>query len=77
MTPDELNEIGEALYGNDWKGQLARDLEVSDRTVRRWANGDAPIPDGLRDDLPGVIANRIEELRRLKDRLMASKGDHA
>lgn len=32
-----LQECGHALYGQQWQSALARDLGVSDRTMRRWA----------------------------------------
>jgi hypothetical protein len=35
-----LEEIGVALYGDRWQTDIARDLDVSDRTVRRWVAGD-------------------------------------
>lgn len=53
-----LQAAGEALYGPRWQTEMARALDVSDRTVRRWAAG---------DDLPaGVIADlkRLCEARR-------------
>lgn len=44
MTADLLREAGEALYGLRWQSDLARDLKVSDRTVRRWDAGSHEIP---------------------------------
>ena len=43
MDANLLRQAGEALYGPRWQTDLARDLEVADRTVRRWAiSGDIP-----------------------------------
>lgn len=39
IAPDLLSRLGEALYGPRWQGALARDLGVSDRTIRRWLDG--------------------------------------
>jgi DNA invertase Pin-like site-specific DNA recombinase len=43
MTPAELREIGERLYGRRWQTKLARRLKVDPRTVRRWLSGDRKI----------------------------------
>jgi hypothetical protein len=34
-----LRNVGEMLYGARWQAPLARDLGVTDRTVRNWAGG--------------------------------------
>jgi hypothetical protein len=39
MTPTELREIGEALYGKHWQTKLAVRIKVDPRTVRRWIAG--------------------------------------
>lgn len=47
---DILKAAGEALYGRQWQAPLARDLGVTDRTVRNWIGGvNRPI------DLPARI----------------------
>lgn len=48
--------VGSALFGSRWQSELARELEVSDRTVRRWAAGEFEPP-------PGVYAQLLEMLR--------------
>jgi len=57
VTPDLLREAGEALYGARWQSDLARDLGVSDRTVRRWAAGSFAVPAGVW----GLIHNLLRE----------------
>ena len=63
-----LVAVGEAMYGPRWQTDLARDLGVADRTMRRWDSGHTPIPGTLwadiavaarrrRDALDAVIAN--------------------
>lgn len=42
MTPSQLSRICTLLYGERWQSALARDLEINDRTVRRWAKEGSP-----------------------------------
>jgi hypothetical protein len=60
MTPALLRAAGEALYGPRWQSELARELGVSDRTMRRWIAGD-PIPE-LEDEIARLIAERRRRL---------------
>lgn len=62
MTPDEFHTIGTALYGPRWQSDLSRDMEVSDRSIRRWLNGQNPIPDGIVDRLADLISRRASVL---------------
>jgi hypothetical protein len=68
MTPTHLEQIGRALYGERWQSPLARDLDVSDRTVRRWMAGEWPIPEGIASDLDRLLRER----HRLIGRLLAA-----
>lgn len=61
MTPNLLRRVGEALFGERWQSSLARDLAVSDRTMRRWAAGDVPIPHAVAVDLVAVLVSREAE----------------
>jgi hypothetical protein len=54
MTPDELREIGEKLFGSTWQTPMARALPVSTRTIRYWLSGKRKIRP--------VIAARIRSL---------------
>lgn len=65
MTPTDLRRIGEALYGERWQTPLAEDLQVADRTVRRWLDGSRAIPDTLRADLHRIVAARVASLQRI------------
>jgi hypothetical protein len=69
MTPDLLREVGEALYGPRWQSDLAADLGVTDRTVRRWAAGSTPMPDGVIDDLRATVKSRTGDLAKILKRL--------
>lgn len=64
-----LHECGEALYGSLWQSALARDLGVSDRTMRRWCAGSADVPVGLYTDLLRLTQERAAILDALAGRL--------
>ncbi len=64
-----LAECGEALYGPRWQSELARDLGVADRTVRRWVAGTSDVPPGLYVDLLRLTQERAARLDQLADRL--------
>lgn len=61
MTPHLLRTTGEALYGPQWQSAIARDLDVSDRTVRRWVRGDA-IPSYVAAELEHIARERVHAL---------------
>jgi transposase-like protein len=64
-----LVESGEALYGERWQSELARDLGVADRTVRRWVAGATPVPPGVFADLLRMVVERQATLDDLVRRL--------
>jgi len=64
-----LKRVGEALYGPRWQSEVARDLEVSDRTVRRWVDGSYDVPDGVYLDLLALCQERVAELDELVEML--------
>jgi transposase-like protein len=49
--PDLLRQVTEALWRGRSQQQIARALGVSDRTLRRWLIGSAPIPEGVWHEL--------------------------
>lgn len=49
---------GEALYGPRFQRELARDLGVNERTMRRWVAGDTSPPEGVRVDLQKLLRKR-------------------
>ena len=70
MSDRLIARVGEALYGERWQTPLARDLDVADRTVRRWAAGeDEPRPGVYVDCLrlaierAAALDDLIEELK--------------
>jgi len=64
-----LKRCGEALYGERWQTSLARDLNVADRTVRRWVDGSSDVPDGVYLDLHRLCTERAAELDDLLEKL--------
>jgi hypothetical protein len=69
MSSRLLRETGEALYGPRWQSELARDLDVSDRTIRRWVAGSDDVPEGVYLDLLRLITERADVLDRLEAKL--------
>lgn len=63
MTASEtrrlLEEVGRAMYGDQWQTALSRDLSVSDRTLRRWASGASPTPHSVQATLRGLAERRV------------------
>ena len=64
-----LHDCGAALYGSLWQCALARDLGVSDRTMRRWATGAYDLPVGVYVDLLRLTQERAARLDALAPRL--------
>ena len=62
MTPDELAAAGRVLYGERWQTSLAMDLNVADRTMRRWLVRETPIPNGVERELREVLVKRAKEI---------------
>ncbi len=69
MTADLLRRAGEALWGSRWQTEMARALDISERTVRRWASGDYPPPPGVWSDLAGIAGERHGALAHLSREL--------
>lgn len=65
VTPNDLRQVGEALYGERWQTPLAADLDVSDRTVRRWLDGSRAMPAALPAELHRLVTYRIATLQVL------------
>lgn len=61
-----LCEIGRALYGEHWEAMLSRQMRVSDRSMRRWANGTDRIPWGVWFDVYREVEVRTSNLDHWK-----------
>jgi len=62
MTGDELRAVGHALYGTKWISDMAESLQCSSRSVRRWAAGSWPVPDGVAHDIELLVSTRMAQL---------------
>lgn len=69
ITPELLALCGQALYGARWQTEIARDLQVDDRTVRRWLSGERSIPPGLRRELLALLREHADGIGDLINRL--------
>jgi hypothetical protein len=69
LTPFTLRKAGFALYGEQWRSELARALGVTDRTVRRWAHDEYSIPDDARDRIMELCRQRADMLNAVMRRL--------
>lgn len=69
MSSKLLKDAGEALYGPRWQTDLARDLGVADRTMRRWIAGADDLPPGVSMDLWRLCEERAQTLDDLIVRL--------
>ena len=64
-----LIACGQALYGQQWQSALARDLGISDRTMRRWVAGAQEAPAGVAVDLLRLCVERGAQLNEIRKRL--------
>lgn len=69
MNPDLLRAVGEALYGPQWQSELARDLAVADRTMRRWVAGEFNMPEAVPGEILRLCEERGAQLAALAKRL--------
>lgn len=62
-------KYGMALFGNQFQTDLAKALDVNDRTMRRWLSGETQIPEKVGNDVNVLIGVKLELLTELKDEL--------
>lgn len=62
MRRELLRDVGEAHTGPRWQSELARDLNIADRTMRRWLSGSDNLPDGVALDLMRLCTERAQTL---------------
>ena len=60
-----FTDTAESLWGLRWRLALAESLGVSERTVRRWAAGEFPIPPGIYAELLTLAEDRRKRLKEL------------
>ena len=64
-----LKDAGEALYGPHWKPEIARVLDVDERTLRNWLSGKSRMPSGVALDLWRLCLERSADLDDVIERL--------
>lgn len=64
VSPSELIEAGERLYGAQWRQPLADLLEVDLSTIRRWTSGKSAVP----KPVALTLALLLEKQERAGDR---------
>ena len=64
-----LRDAGEALYGPQWQSQLARDLGMSDRHMRRLDAGAADLSPGMAADIWRLCEERAALLDDVIERI--------
>ena len=69
MSDRLIRRTGEALYGPRWQADLARELDVSERTIRNWVAGAAEPPIGVYVDLLRIVIERGAELDEIEQKL--------
>jgi predicted transcriptional regulator len=69
LTSYTLRKAGFALYGEQWRSELARALGVTDRTIRRWAQDEYSIPDEAREGIMELCRKRVKMLNAVMRRL--------
>lgn len=65
-----LETIGEALFRSRWQTDLASEIGVSDRTMRRWVASPDSIPEGVWADIRDLCARRGKTLMELSEALV-------
>lgn len=70
MAPESLQTLyvraAIALYGEQWQADLSRDVGISERTLRRLAKGEAPIRQGMVEDLLILVRAKALQLRNIQ-----------
>jgi hypothetical protein len=69
-APDTLAEVGQWLYGDDWRRELVHKLDVQPRRVRAWASGKEPVPAGVWRELYEALRQNQVEIARLSYAVM-------
>ena len=64
-TSDHFRAAGEALFGPEWRRELGRQLGVTERQIRRWANGEYDPPPGVWREIAELCLIRSLALSRI------------
>lgn len=61
MTPEQLKNAGELLFGNQWQSDLARALDVDSRRIRDWLQERRPIPVGVKSEVIELLCKNSQD----------------
>ena len=63
-----IDEVGQALWGPNWKGPMADAVRHQKSAVTDWATGRVPVPSGVWNELKEIMRKRRHDLERLASR---------
>lgn len=69
MNKNDLIRIGQALYGDVWQSNLARELDIDSRRVRQWLKDERPIPDWLLPELIKLLNSKYLEIKEILSKI--------
>lgn len=58
MTGKQFKKAATLLYSEFWVHGISKALNVSKRTVRRWAAEESTIPEGIAEEVKDLLADR-------------------
>lgn len=74
LTPDELQEAGEALFGKHWQSPLAAALGLRDTSrIRELLRGNRQIPLGFRCEVIVLLRDSAKRANEVADKLESSR----
>jgi hypothetical protein len=71
LSPQELVQLGQALFGAQWQSQLARHLAISERSMRYLLTGGRPIHIGIVEDLLEEVNEQYHQLEGWRVKLVS------
>ena len=71
LAPHVIKDAGELLYGPQWQAGIARELNISARTVRRWASGETAPSRSVSAELMRLCSERADRLLAVCNQLDA------
>lgn len=63
---EKLTIIGQVLYGQSWKSEIAKDLGYDYRRIQHWMTGTRPIPNEIWPKLAILVEQRQDGLNKIK-----------
>lgn len=69
MNRSTLKAAGEALWGPQYRSEMARQLDVHLRTVMRWDRGETSIPEAAGARLSQLLVKRKGEIDKVLAKL--------